>query len=140
MAKLRGHFIVWGYGRVGAAVAKTLQERSMQLVIIDRSAEALSEAEESGLLCLQGDATKDADLQSAHVSDAAGLVAATGEDSENIYISLTARGLNQKLHIVARASYAEAEEKLSRAGADRIISPYAIGGKQMALSAMEASG
>ena len=140
MAKLKGHYIVCGYGRVGAAIASTLRERSMALVVMDKSTEALAEAEEEGLLCVQGDATRDSDLLSVRVADAAGLIAATGVDSENVYISLTARGLNPKLHIVARASYAEAEEKLSRAGADRIISPYAIGGRQMALSAMEVSG
>lgn len=139
MAKLKEHYIVCGYGRVGAAVASTLQESSTPLLIIDRDADVLSEAEEQGLLCLQGDATRDADLQSARVSDAVGLIAATGQDSENIYISLTARGLNPDLHIVARASYPEAEVKLRRAGADRIISPYAIGGRQMAMSAMEIS-
>ena len=139
MAKLKGHYIVCGYGRVGAAVASTLRENSTPLIVMDKDPEALSEAEDQGLLCLQGDATRDADLQSARVSDAVGLIAATGQDSENIYISLTARGLNPDLHIVARASYPEAEVKLRRAGADRIISPYAIGGRQMAMSAMEIS-
>ena len=139
MANLKGHYIICGYGRVGAAVASTLQENSTPLLVIDRDVDVLSEAEEQGLLCLQGDATRDSDLQSARVSDATGLIAATGQDSENIYISLTARGLNPELHIVARASYPEAEAKLRRAGADRIISPYAIGGRQMAMSAMEIS-
>ena len=139
MASLRGHFIVCGYGRVGAAVASTLQESSTPLIVMDRDADVLSDAEEQGLLCLQGDATRDSDLLAAHIGEAAGLLAATGTDSENVYISLTARGLKSDLHIVARASYPGAEVKLRRAGADRIISPYAIGGRQMALSAIEIS-
>ena len=117
MSKLKGHYIVCGYGRVGAAVASTLRESSTPLIVLDKDAEALSEAEEQGLLCLQGDATKDADLLAARVTEAAGLLATAGEDSENVYISLTARGLNPDLRIVARASYPEAEEKLCRAGA-----------------------
>ena len=68
--------------------------------------------------------------------EATGLVAATGNDSDNVYISLTARGLNPDLRIVARASRLDAEDKLLRAGADEVISPHAIGGKHMALSAM----
>ena len=139
MAKLKGHYIVCGYGRVGAAVASTLRENSTPFIVMDKDPEALSEAEDQGLLCLQGDATRDADLLAARVTEAAGLLATAGEDSQNVYISLTARGLNPALRIVARASYPEAEEKLRRAGADRIISPPAIGGRQMALSAIEAA-
>ncbi len=139
MSKLKGHYIICGYGRVGAAVASTLQESSTPLIVMDKSAEALAEAEEQGLLCLQGDATKDADLLTARVTEASGLLATAGEDSENVYISLTARGLNPDLRIVARASYPEAEEKLRRAGADEIVSPPTLGGRQMALSAIEAA-
>ncbi len=138
MAKLSGHFIVCGFGRVGRAVALTLREESQPLIVIDKDEEALAEAEDGGLLCLQGDPTRDADLQSAHVEDARCLVAATGDDAENVYISLTARGLNPKLRIVARASRPDAEDKLRRAGADQVISPHAIGGRQMALSAIGA--
>lgn len=139
MSKLKGHYIVCGYGRVGAAVASTLQESSTPLIVMDKSAEALAEAEEQGLLCLQGDGTKDADLLAARVTEASGLLATAGEDSENVYISLTARGLNPDLRIVARASYPEAEEKLRRAGADEIVSPPTLGGRQMALSAIGAA-
>ena len=137
MAKLSGHFIVCGFGRVGRAVSFTLQEESVPLIVIDKDAEALAEAEEQGLLCVHGDPTRDADLISAHVEQACGLFAATGDDTENVYISLTARGLNPNLHIVARASRPDAEDKLRRAGADQVISPYTIGGRQMALSAIE---
>ena len=137
MGRLRGHFIVCGFGRVGRAVALTLHEKGRQLIVLDKDAAALAEAEEHGLLCLQGDPTRDADLLSAHVGDAAGIIAAAGDDSENVYIILAARSLNPGLHVVARASRLEAEEKLRRAGADRVLSPYAIGGRQMALSAIE---
>lgn len=137
MAGLRNHFIVCGFGRVGRAVASTIQEQSVPIIVIEKDAEAAAEAEDLGLLCLHGDPTRDADLLTAHVEKAFGLVAATGDDTENVYIVLTARGLNPDLHIVARASRPDAEDKLRRAGADQVISPYAIGGRHMALSAIE---
>ena len=137
MAKLRNHFIVCGFGRVGREVALTLQQESAPLVVMDRNSEVLAEAEELGLLGVEGDPTKDEDLLSVHVGEAYCLVAATGSDADNVYIALTARGLNPSLRIVARASRADAEDKLHRAGADMVISPYSIGGRQMAQSAIE---
>ena len=125
---------------MGRAVAFTLQEQSIPLVVIDKDEKALNDAEDQGLLCVHGDSTKDADLLAAQVNTARGLVAATGDDAENVYISLTARGLNSKLHIVARASSSDAEDKLRRAGADQVVSPYAIGGRHMALSAIGSQG
>ena len=136
ISKLKGHFIVCGFGRVGRVVAFTLQGESVPVIVIDKQAEAFAEAEDLGLLYLQGDATRDADLISAQIDKAVGLVAATGDDSENVYITLTARGLNPGLHVVARTSRPEAEEKLRRAGADSVVSPYSIGGREMALTAM----
>ena len=136
IAKLKSHFIVCGFGRVGRVVASTLQGESVSVIVVDNKADALAEAEELGLLSLQGDATRDADLISAQIDKAVGLIAATGDDGENVYITLTARGLNPGLHVVARASRPEAEEKLRRAGANSVVSPYSIGGREMALTAM----
>ena len=123
MAKLNDHFIVCGFGRVGREVASTLREESVAVIVVDKDAEVLVEVEKGGMLALQGDATRDADLISAQIDKAVGLVAATGDDSENVYITLTARGLNAGLHIVARASRPEAEEKLRRAGANGVVRP-----------------
>ena len=137
LSRLKGHFIVCGFGRVGRAVAYTLKGKSAPLLILDKDEEALEDARDLGYLYVQGDSTRDADLLAAQVKDARGLVAATGDDAENVYISLTARGLNPKLHIVARASSSDAEDKLRRAGADQVVSPYDIGGRHMALTAIE---
>ena len=112
--KLNGHFIVCGFGPVGSAVASTLHESSLQLIVVDKGAEVLAEAESQGLLYLEGDSTLDDDLRSAQIGGAAGLVAAAGDDGVNVYISLTARGLDPGLHIVARASLPEAEDRLRR--------------------------
>ncbi|MYA51770.1 MAG: potassium channel family protein [Chloroflexi bacterium] len=136
MAKLNGHFIVCGFGRVGKAVALTLQEQSAELIVIDKDPDALAEAGERGMLWVHGDSAQDDNLLAAHIKDARGLVAATGDDSQNVYVSLTARGLNPELYIVARASRPDAEEKLRRAGADAVVLPHVIGGKEMALSAL----
>ena len=136
MARLSGHFIVCGFGRVGRAVAFTLQEQSAEVIVIDKDADALTEAEERGMLWVRGDSTQDEHLLAAHVREAHGLVAATGDDSHNVFVSLTARGLNPDLYIVARASRPDAAEKLRRAGADEVVLPHVIGGKEMALSAL----
>lgn len=140
VSRLEGHYIVCGFGRVGRAVAQTLDEQSVSLVIVDKDDEALADAEDLGYLVVRGDSTRDADLIAAHVKEAKGLMASTGDDAENVFISLTARGLNPGLHIVARASREESEEKLRRAGADEVVSPYAIGGRHMALSAIGGDG
>ncbi len=139
MEKLSGHYIVCGFGRVGKAVALTLQEQSAALVVVDKDMDALAEAEEHGILCVHGDSTQDEHLLAAHVQEARGLVAATGDDSQNVYVALTARGLNPDLYLVARASRPEAGEKLRRAGADEVVLPHVIGGREMALSALSAS-
>lgn len=139
MSKLSGHFIVCGFGRVGKAVALTLKDQSEALVVIDEDMDALTDAEECGFLWVHGDSAEDDNLLAAHVRDARGLVAATGDDSQNVYVSLTARGLNPGLYIVARASNPGAEQKLRKAGADQVVLPHVIGGKEMALSAMASS-
>ncbi|MDD9995457.1 MAG: potassium channel family protein [Dehalococcoidia bacterium] len=139
MARLTGHFIVCGYGRVGMAVAHALSERSSKIIVIERDDRAIADAEERGFLCIGGDSTIDDNLEAAQVREAACLIAATGDDSQNVYISLSARTLNPDLHIVARASRADAEEKLRRAGADEVILPHVIVGQQMALTALEHS-
>ena len=139
LAGLRGHYIVCGYGRVGRAVARTLAEGSAGLVVIDSDEAAAADVEEDGLLCVRGDSAADSRLIEAHVETARGLVAATGSDSQNVYVVLSARSLNPDLHIVARASYPDAEDKLRRAGADEVFMPYEIGGRRMALSVMEMS-
>ena len=137
LAKLRNHYIVCGFGRVGREVALTLREESVPIVVMDRNPEALTEAEELGMLGIEGDPTRDEDLLLVRVREAYGLVAAAGSDTDNVYITLTARGLNPNLRIVARATREDAEAKLMRAGADVVVQPQAIGGRHMAQSAIE---
>ena len=129
---IEGHFIICGIGRMGQQVVEELQRRQVPFLIVD-----VDEAEEEALLMqgvpyVIGDATSDEVLERAGVARARGLVSALTTDAANIATVLTARGLNERLFIVARAAVLETERKLRRAGADRVVSPYYVGGRSMA--------
>jgi voltage-gated potassium channel len=130
--KLDAHFILCGYGRVGQAVAQHFSMHNAPFVVVDDDAESVSRAEVDGFLTITGDATADETLQAAGISRAKGLVAALGSDGSNIVLALSARVLNPRLLIIARASSDDIVSKLERAGADNVVTPYGIGGKQMA--------
>ena len=136
IAKLKEHFILCGYGRVGEEIARTFSEEGVPFVIIDSRQENIAKAEEQGYLCLLGDATSDKLLMEAGIEQAKGLVAAVGSDVDNTYITLSARGLHPDLFIEARASSKQAETKLKRAGANRVVSPNSIGARRMAMLAL----
>ena len=133
ISKLKGHFILCGYGRVGEEIANIFKEEDTPFVVIDNRPECIARAEQAGHLVLEGDATSDEVLKEAGIEHARGLVAALGTDVDNTYITLSARGLYPGLFITARASDAEAENKMRRAGANRIVSPNAIGARRMAM-------
>jgi voltage-gated potassium channel len=130
--KLEGHFIVCGYGRVGEAVARHFAAHGAPFVIVDSETESVARAETDGFLAVAGDATADEVLQSVGIDRAKGLVAALGSDAGNIFLTLSARVLNPKLLIVARAGSDDIVSKLERAGADSVVTPYGLGGKRMA--------
>jgi voltage-gated potassium channel len=127
---LTGHYVVCGYGRVGRQVVDELAGRHLVAVVVEPSQDALTD-EDAGPLWIRGDATEDAALRSAGIDRAAGLVAVAGDDAINIVVTLSARALNPDLLIVARASQPEFEDKLRRAGATHVISPYRIGGQRI---------
>lgn len=129
--KLAGHYIICGAGRVGRSVARELARWPVPFVVVENS-DARREKLGEGWLVLAGDASQEKTLREAGVERAAGLVAATTTDATNIYIVLTARGLNPKLRIIARASEEDAEKHLRTAGADSIISPYSFAGHRIA--------
>jgi voltage-gated potassium channel len=136
IAKLKGHFILCGYGRVGQEIAHVFNEEGIPFVVIDSNQVTIAKAEEKGYLCLLGNATNDEMLKEAGIEQARGLVAAVGSDSDNTYITLSARGLRSDLFIEARSCSSGSEVKLERAGANRVISPHAIGGWRMAMLAL----
>jgi len=131
IARLSGHYIICGAGRVGRSAARELAKKPVPFVIIERD-----EAKTTGLdpkwLTISGDATQENTLIAARIEAAAGLVAATTTDAGNIFIVLNARGLNSKLKIIARASEEEAAKHLTKAGANTVISPYAFAGHLIA--------
>ena len=133
ISKLRNHVILCGYGLVGREVARVFGAEGVPFVIIDQDPQAVALAIEAGYLVLSGDATVDDTLESAGITQARALVAALGSDADNVYVTLTAREKRPDLFIVARASSSESERKLLRAGANRTMSPYGVGGRRLAL-------
>jgi voltage-gated potassium channel len=121
--RLSGHYIICGAGRVGRSVARELGRKPVPFVIVDANEAKLGKYAAEGWLTIAGDSTQESVLRQAQIERAVGLVAATTTDATNIYIVLTARGLNPKLKIIARASEEDAEKHLKTAGADIVISP-----------------
>jgi voltage-gated potassium channel len=132
IAKLERHVIVAGAGRVGRQACDELSHAGQAFVVIDSSPVAVRFSEQRGYLLLPGDATEDAVLERAGIRRASGVIVTTSNDATNMYIVLSARVLNPKLTIVSRAADDSGVTKLTRAGADRVISPYAIGGHRLA--------
>lgn len=132
IAALKDHFILCGFGRTGQAVQSQLARERRPCVVIDHDAGHLQLLKELDLLHVEGDATHDGILEQAGIHRARGLVAALGNDAENVYLVLSARQLNPKLTIVSWASSSEAERKVLRAGADHTLSPYTLGGSRIA--------
>ena len=129
--KMQDHVIVIGYGRVGQSAAEALQDSSQKMVLIEKVEESAQAAIAKGLVVIQGDATDDEVLQEAGIVYARTLLVCTGDTRDNLFIVLSARGLNTDLRIIARSDV-ESKAKMRRAGADRIVSPYQTGGKYMA--------
>lgn len=128
LAGLQGHLIVCGYGRMGKIVCAELERQKRRFVLIDRTTDALKELPYHYGLALPGDATTDELLRKAGVERAKALISVVGSDADNLYITLSARLLNPKLLIVARAEEEDAEVKLRKVGANKVISPYLAGG------------
>jgi voltage-gated potassium channel len=132
VARLRGHFILCGYGRVGTTVARELVHSKVAFVVVDINPDSVDRAQADGMLVVAGDATHDAVLEQAGIKRARGLITTTDSDANNVYVTLSARALNSDLFIVARANDEQTEAKLSQAGANRVVSPYSRAGRQIA--------
>jgi voltage-gated potassium channel len=130
--RLHDHFIICGFGRVGRNASKEMQRADVPFLVMDRDAQRVEKAAAAGMLAVAADATRDDDLREAGVLRAKGLIAALPSDAENLFIILSAKTLNPKLTVVTRVSEEEAGEKLRRAGADRVFTPYAMAGRQLA--------
>lgn len=134
---LRGHYIVCGFGRIGSLICREFFSHKLPFVVVEKHAETLEKLEESGYLHIRGDATQDESMLKAGIKRAKGLISVVSSDADNVYITLTARGLNPELFILARSSDESSDIKLKRAGASKVISPYVIGGTRMAQSILQ---
>ncbi len=130
MKLLKDHYIVCGYGRMGQIICRELKSKGMPFIVIEKDIQEVDADEDS--LFVFGDATKDDLLKDAGIERATGIVSVLSTDAQNLYVVLSARGLNPDLLIIARAGEEGSEQKLIRAGADRVVSPYKIGGLRIA--------
>ncbi|RLB07348.1 MAG: potassium channel protein [Deltaproteobacteria bacterium] len=129
--KLKNHFILCGYGRIGSFIAKEFGRENVPFVVIEKDLERIKLIEEDGFPYVEGDATEDETLIRAGVEKAKALIASVRSDADNLYITLSARSLNPNLYILSRADEEGAERKLLSAGANRVVSPYLMGAARM---------
>lgn len=134
---LANHYILCGFGRVGEEIARELSERRMPFVIVESNPEAIGRVERYGYLLVDDDAASDAILLAAGLQRARCLLAASDSDAGNTFIVLAAKALNPDIYVIARAAHPENEARMMRAGADRVVSPYILAGRRMALAALQ---
>jgi voltage-gated potassium channel len=137
IVKLKNHYIICGLGRVGQQIAYELVSDKAEFVVIDSADEPIELCKKNNLLYIQGDASADKILFEAGIEHAKALFAALDTESENVYITLSAKAINPDIFIVARAKLHQTINKLERAGADRVVSPQIIGGRRMAALAKQ---
>jgi len=137
IVQLQDHIIVCGAGRVGRQVLYRLRKEGAPSVVIEKQEDLANQFIEEGFLVIHSDATNDETLKKARIDKAKGLITALPEDSLNVFVTLTAKGLNPGIHVVARLDQLESEKKLVRAGADKVISPAILGGWRMAMSILK---
>jgi len=134
--KLKNHYIICGYGRVGGQVCREFKSRGASLIVVENDINHLEALAKTDLIFVQGDATDDETLKTAGIKRAKGLVSTIASEADNVYVTLSARHLNPDLVITCRADSKEAERNIRRAGADRVVSPHIIGGMRMALATL----
>lgn len=132
--KLKDHYIICGFGRVGRGAAAELQHAGVPFVIIDRNPDRVERAITAGMLAANADSTRDDTLRQVGIERARGLVAALATDADNLFVLLSAKGLNPNIYVAARAAEEGAEQKMRRAGADAVFAPYSITGHRLAQS------
>ena len=134
--KMNNHYIVCGGGRIGFLICRELMTGKIPCVIIDHNPDVIQKAQDENFIYCKGDATQDKVLLAAGIKRAKGIICVLPSDAENLYVILTAKELNQKIYIMARSEEEESEHRLLRAGADKVMSPYTLGGVRMAMAIM----
>jgi len=131
--KLHNHYIICGHGRIGSVICQILQESDKPFVVIEKNPDEIQKILSKDYVVIEGEASQDDILQKAGIERALALIAVVSSDADNVFITLTAKGINPQIVVLARSSgETGAETKLRRAGADKVISPYFIGGRRMA--------
>lgn len=130
--RLKDHYIVCGYGRIGRVLCKKLQSRPIDIVVIENDRDLIPVMDEDQMLYISGDASNEINLDKAGIKRAKGLIAALATDTDNVFLVLTARQLSPDLYIIARSSQNESKSKLLAAGANKVESPYDMGAVSMA--------
>jgi voltage-gated potassium channel len=131
---LKDHYIICGFGRVGRGAAAELHHAGVSFVVVDSNPERVERAIFGGMLAVAADATRDETLHQVGIERARGLVAALATDADNLFVLLSAKGLNPGIYVAARAAEEGAEAKMRRAGADAVFAPYALTGHRLAQS------
>lgn len=129
---LKNHYIICGFGRIGHVICQELFEEDIKFVVIEQNPAIIEELISLKYLCIEMDATSEESLLEAGIMKARGLVTAVNSDANNVFITLTAKGLRPDIFVLARASEVKNEQKLIKAGATRVVSPYLIGARRMA--------
>jgi len=132
--KMSNHYIICGCGRIGFLICRELTAEKVPCVVIDNNPEVIQKVQDEGFIYCKGDATQDKTLIEAGIKRAKGIVCVLPSDAENLYVILTAKELNQNIYIMSRSEEEESEHRLIRAGADRVMSPYTLGGVRMAMA------
>lgn len=134
IGKMKNHYIICGCGRIGQLICRELKADKMDFVVIDSDPEIIKKIEEEDFVYYRGDATQDKSLLGAGIKRAKGIVCVLPTDAENLYVILTAKELNPNIYVLSRSEEEESEHRLLRAGADRVMSPYTLGGMRMAMA------
>lgn len=136
ISKMKDHYIICGYGRVGKQVAEDLAHAKVDFVVLDRDIREINQALADGYPALAGDPTREGHLVGGGINKAKAIISCLGEDADNLYVTITARQLNPEIYIVTRSDDDENIEKFMKAGANRVAIPYQIGGYHMATMAL----
>jgi voltage-gated potassium channel len=130
--KMKNHYIICGYGRMGAVIAKELHDKGYPFVVVELDQDKVDKISALGYQSILGDATIEKTLEEAGIHEAAGIVVCLNNDPDNLFVTLTARSLNHDGFLVSRCSQINNKQKLKQAGADKVVNPYTAGGHRMA--------
>jgi len=129
---LKNHFIICGYGRMGAVIAKELTEKKLPFVVVEKNEPKIERMHQNNILCLHGDATMDETLKSANIERASGIAVVLDTDQDNLFVTMSIRTINPDVFLLSRCSKEANHAKIKRAGANKVVNPYTAGGHRIA--------